>query len=326
MPPRPNNPAADPRFRVDLSTMAHKRGAPVLIEVLRSKAAVPGPGGARPSPGPAQITSATAEAIRAGVPTLPNAVPNPSAPGAGTPNNRSFASAPPPPSDSSPLAGSSGSVVIFKRRVPVDPRLAMYLIGVAVVVIAVVWFVAFRAGENTADRKWEDRIPAGPDSAQNTPLIPDPLNQGNPPSGPNGASGNNSPGPSPFPPTPPSPKPNDTAKPATPDANPQLVPGLNHLIVGTFRRLSDAQTSAEYLASNGLPVIITAPKGDEPTTKTTEFWVWIAQGFERPNSTSEATKLRTRVIELGRLWKTQNKLAPTDFSQPYWYKLRAKGE
>ncbi len=323
MPPRPNNPAADPRFRVDLSTMAHKRGAPVLIEVLRSKAAVPGPGGARPSPGPAPITSATAEAIRAGVPTLPNSVPNAPAAGANPAGNRSFASAPPPPNDTSPVAGSSGSVIIFKRRIPVDPRLAMYLIGVGVVVIAVVWFVAFRAGETTADRKWEDRIPSGPDAAQNTPPIPDPLNHNNNQSSGSNGSGNNTSPPTPLPPTP---KPNDTPKPATPDSNPQLVPGLNHLIVGTFRRLSDAQTSAEYLASNGLPVIITAPKGDEPTTKTTEFWVWVAQGFERPNSTSEATKLRARVIELGRLWKTQNKLAPTDFSQPYWYKLRAKGE
>lgn len=325
MPPRPNNPSSDPRFRVDLSTMAHKRGAPVLIEVLRSKAAVPGPGGSRPSPGPAPMNSATAEAVRAGVPTLPNTVPNAQASAPGSSSNRSFASAPPPPSDASPIAGSSGSVIIFKRRIPVDPRLAMYLVGLGVVVIAVVWFIAFRAGENTADRKWEDRIPSGPDAAQNTPLIPDPLNQGNQSSQPQGsnASGNNT---SPPAPLPPSPKPNDATKPASAESNPQLVPGLNHLIVGTFRRLSDAQASAEYLASNGLPVIITAPKGDEPTTKTTEFWVWVAQGFERPNSTSEATKLRTRVIELGRLWKTQNKLAPTDFSQPYWYKLRAKGE
>lgn len=283
---------AHPTFRVDLSNVSHKRGGPVLIEVLKGRA------GGGPD-----------VASRIGGTTAP---PAQSAPAG-------FTQAPPPPAmgASLPLAGAAG--VWRARSWQIQPRQLMLAIGGLVVVLTIVWVAAFRTGQHVEKKQWEDRLPmtpSGPGATNpETPINRDPLD----------GTGMDEPGAaSPVPPTPTQTK--ETEVSPKPAELPALKDGLNHLVVGMFRRLSDAEESAKYLAQNGLRIIVTGPKGTDLTPKTGEFWVWAADGFEKPMSNNAAKKLRDRVVELGRLWKIQNKLAPTDFSQPYWMKYRKSGE
>ncbi len=277
--------------------MSNKRGSPVLIEVLKGKPTFPA----------AQGSGST------------------SAPGSGSANP---AKAPPPPAQP-PIAtyiSEGGESLRLPRMqdIRLTPRTLAIGLGVLIVVFGVVWVIAFRTGQSAEKQQWEGRLPLIQNSdgglggsSEPTPLPPDPLNNTRPdpsiPEGsndpsttPGGNSGNST-----------------TPAPAPPDGGvPALQDGFNHLVVGTFRRFSDAEASAKYLVANRMTVIITGPRGVDPTTKTSEWWVWIADGFERPLSSPEAARLRARVVELGRLWKLQNKLAPTDFSQPYWAKYR----
>ncbi len=291
--------------RIDSSIMGNKRGSPVLIEVLKGKPTFPGVG--------AHVPGASAGGVGTGVGASP---PSP-------------AKAPPPPVQP-PIATYISERAPTQwpkvRDIRLTPRTLAIALGVLVPVLGLVWVVAFRSGQTVEKQKWDGWMvpnganPGGPGGpSEPGPIPPDPLNNSR--TEPLNGGATNPPGMD----EPREPDGNAGATPAKVDANASpaaLQDGMNHLVVGTFRRFTDAEASAKYLSSNRMTIIVTGPRGVDPTPRTTEWWVWIANGYERPMSSPEASRLRGRVVELGRLWKLQNKLAPTDFSQPYWAKYR----
>ncbi len=285
--------------------MSNKRGSPVLIEVLKGKPTFPGVGSGA-------AAGVTGNAGAGGAPPSP-------------------AKAAPPPAQP-PIATyiSEGSPSRWPklRDIRLTPRSMAIGLGVLVPILGVVWVVGFRSGQTAEKQQWEGRwVQQGGASlggvggvSEPGPIPPDPLNSPrNDPSGGNAliTPGNNEPRePDGNANANPTPRVETTAQPAA------LQDGMNHLVVGTFRRFTDAEASAKFLSANRMTVIVTGPRGVDPTPKTNEWWVWIADAYERPGSSPEAARLKARVVETGRLWKLQNKLAPTDFSQPYWAKYR----
>ncbi|CAN5818014.1 hypothetical protein BH11PLA1_BH11PLA1_22940 [soil metagenome] len=287
--------------------MATKRGAPVLIEVLRGKSA-PGQDAAARYAGvagvPVKAVAAAAVGSASGF-----AAPSSAAAGADSGAAASGGGA------RKERAGLGGRAAGAPLRVGV--REMALLASVVVVVIVGVWFVAFRSGQHAEKAQWEGRVPTVPESGAGNTNENNGGAAGVDPVGGAAVGGANSPagrgGQMQLP-----------EKVEAPAATGPLTlnDGMNHLVVGTFRRFADADESAKFLAGQNIGVIVTGPRGGDPTTKTSEWWVWAAQGFEKPVSTPAAGALRERVMQLGRLWRVQNKLAPTDFGQPYWFKVK----
>lgn len=231
---------------------------------------------------------------------------------------------PPGPASAMPMAASVGGGVMSGRRGSKYQLTMQHLligIGGLVVLLAFVWFIAFKSGQSAADSKWVGKVPMGatsPDGGTPTGSLDKP-GPGDGVIDPNGNGIGGVPIPQPkkdeFKPQPPRPE---------PQVQTQLVAGMNYLLVERFRRTEDADAAGKYLASNGLTVMIA--KGSELDVGSSSDWLFVVvlQPFEKPASDPEASKLRDRVQQLGRSWRAQNRLSPSDFSQPYWKKFAGK--
>lgn len=180
-----------------------------------------------------------------------------------------------------------------------------------VILAPIVWMVAFNRGQTQAGEQLSAVLPpqAPPvRPAQPEPQAPPPSIADSEPSGSNGAASGN------------------TAA-RTPDVDAGVVigelrKGLNYLIAGTFKRQKDADDTAAFLNSQGLVSrVVTAGEMQGGSSK--DLMVVVLYGFPRETlSLTEQvrTDLKANVQRLGQQWKSQNRLAPSDLSQPYFLK------
>ena len=98
----------------------------------------------------------------------------------------------------------------------------------------------------------------------------------------------------------------------TPAAADRPDPNLNYLLVASFER-DKAERAAEFLRDRGLPAVAIRSR------RQTLIPVVILRGFHRDTlSSPEAVKLRQDVLELGRVWRTEQRGG--DFSGAYFVK------
>lgn len=118
-----------------------------------------------------------------------------------------------------------------------------------------------------------------------------------------------------------------------PDAGP--TPGLNYMAVATLN-YKDAYDAWDYLyLKKGMPCFLwPEPRKDasgkpirvdpsSPAAKNGRWVVYVLKGAERPLSTEfRPTKdaLERLIMDLGARWKQENRQAPTRFDQPHWVK------
>lgn len=95
-----------------------------------------------------------------------------------------------------------------------------------------------------------------------------------------------------------------------------LQVGLNYLVVADLGK-EDAEAAAAYLRGKGVPT------GLVPQRSTVQ--VVVLRGYPGEvfaDRKPERAKLEAVVKKLGRDWKVENRRAPTDFAQVFWAKLR----
>lgn len=325
------------------SGVIRKRGAPVLVELLKNATtAVPGvpinapPASTRParSSEPNLFSSASAQpAARAasgvaGVEAKPVITlqlrPAPAAESAGAETSPAAGGggsrAALPPRFDRGLGGESG-LGAWYRNLGVTGRSVLFAFAAVVVLAPIIWLVAFNRGESKASEKLGAAL-GGPGSSAGTgPMIVDPTL---PPPQPRGAAGpgNSTPPaparPQPPRPTPPSPGPGD----APAAVVTELVKGYNYLIAGTFKREKDADDTAAFLTKEGVPARVLTAK-DMGAGGSGDHMVVITYGFAGASysqTAKERNDLRLQIQKLGAKWKAENKLAPSDLSQPYFMK------
>jgi hypothetical protein len=96
--------------------------------------------------------------------------------------------------------------------------------------------------------------------------------------------------------------------PAGIERDPRVV-GMNYWVVARLGP-DEARRAASFLMANGVSVAIVE-------TNSERFREIIAStGFEGSGNSPEASRLKSRVLELGRLYRVQEK-GPTDFSDMY---------
>jgi hypothetical protein len=280
--------------------MARKRGAPVLVELIKRS-----PTGA------------------------------PSAADSVAPFVTSHAPPPPQPGDPRAAPGLAESAAwsrassIARRN---DLRLwALGLSGVIVLTVVGLW-LGFRMGRRSGVDEWarslpQEATPAWP-SGTAQPAGADGFSEPNrristlpdsDPSGPTvqtpartGASSSQ----------PPSPKPAQTSTAPLPEED--FIPGHNYLVVATLP-FKEATEVGEFLASKGLAAKL-IPRGrvdlESAQTKNLPCEVIVLRGFapeEFSSRAKEREQLMTRVKRLGRLWKAENRRAASDFADA-WFK------
>ena len=288
--------------------MARKRGSPVLIELMNTR---------------------EPETVQTGEPSLRLAPaemiePKP------RPGQQLVGMAMPPRAGASPLFQSGPLAVLGK----IQPMAWMGL-GVVIVLVAVVWLVAFRTGQSD-QAKLDEQRRARELTAGGTPAPVTPGNIGTTPGGnqgsaptvgpntlPDGAGQGGVPQPAPIV-LPAPPKKNEPVKPtvagAVVEADDQLVQGMNYLVCGVFKRQDDADKSAEFLKSRGLPAAIVPAREFSSSAGAKDVMVIIKKGYARDKYA--ASGMREKVQSLGRLWRAEDRRAPTDFAQPYWDKYK----
>jgi len=183
-------------------------------------------------------------------------------------------------------------------------------LGILIVVIAVVWAVAFQMGEKNRDRElgnlggWKQpegetgaAQPSGVPQAK-TPIAPAPKPEG---------SGNAA-------------RSNPTPPPAAPEPGTDpRVPGFNYLYLGSLT-LKDANAAVDFLKRNGIQAFHVfdrqKPSGNNPPCR-----IYASQGFAGGalfrETQKERDELVRRVEELGKKWQREEK-GPSDFRQPLW--------
>ena len=305
--------------RVDSLVMAKKRGAPVLLELLGGQ--VP-PGVAQP-PTPASVRPARAPAVSS---PPPPAAPVVSSgmhiePKADPASDRAVAQVfhavrgRMPETARGPLA--------FLQRVP---PIAWAAVAAAVVIVAILWAIAYGAGRSSTQREQQRQLIH---AAGNPPVSP-PLSMESPTISPALPA----PGQAPA-----VPDPAPTAADQTPAAGPQpplggrlagidltpdssLQPGLNYLLCGIFKRASDAEQAETFLKSKGLPAKVVPAREFSSSASAEDRLVILQKGLDRDAYRQHGDRLKAEVQKLGRLWKAENRRAPTDFAQPYWDRYR----
>lgn len=344
--------------RINSSAMARKRGAPVLIELLRNRQTRPGDGPPTP-PIPAGRSPASPHAPHTAAPH------NPSRSEAGLFALRH----PPEPSDleplpfvppaavepKSPIAESTGATMdsaLGRGVAPelhrawftypawledrgVSPQILGFGAAVLVLVGILAYVLGFQFGRSADDRQYARQLatdaptPPGPiggssagapsgdarsSSAGNTPA-----GAGNTPSG-NNPAGNTPAGPQAVPPPGPAPVPPVVPAPAAPTkaSVADLRDGYNYLHVATMARREDINECRDFLLSKQIESVVIEPEGGRG-----QFKLLILQGYPRETfraAEDERAELAGRIQRLGRLWKAENKLAPTDFGAIGWVK------
>jgi len=94
------------------------------------------------------------------------------------------------------------------------------------------------------------------------------------------------------------------------------VPGLNYWVVARLGP-DEARKAAAYLQASGVNVAVI----ETGSSKFRE--VIAADGFEGSGSGPEAARIKSRILELGRLYRVQEK-GPTDFSDMYARKFSGR--
>lgn len=305
--------------RVDSLVMAKKRGAPVLLELLGGQ--VP-PGVAQP---PAQAPARPARA------PAPSSAP-PSA-ASGTPGGLHVEPKPDAASDHAvaqvfhAVRGRTADVasgpLAFLQRVP---PIAWAAVAAAVVIVAILWAIAYGAGRSSTQREQQRQLIS---AAGNQPVAPPVGVQVPAPAIPDPAAVQ--PAPSPDPATPagetpsaPPPQPSTGGRLAGIDLAPDaaLQPGLNYLLCGIFKRTADAEQAETFLKSKGLPAKVVPAREFSSSASAEDRLVILHKGFDRDAYRQHGDRLKAEVQKLGRLWKAENRRAPTDFAQPYWDRYR----
>ncbi|MFN0010999.1 MAG: hypothetical protein ACKVS8_05070 [Phycisphaerales bacterium] len=318
--------------------MLRKRGTPAFIELLRGGVSVvPGGGGvggrgvgggggtrpvvvdpkpvvrvvpvARPADRPAERGGAQ---VVAGVPGRPIPVYEPS--GKPVP-----AVAEVEDSEAGGMAGVGGVGL---------PRGWLYAAAAGVVVLSLVWVVAFKVGESSGVREGNERVArlvqggGGAENAGKTTtgagsaiVATDPL-----------LRTEKAPAPAPTPAPPVNVPVPATVKTSESGAVLGFQAGLNYLVVATLRR-ADADEAAKYLSAQGLAVMILPERGIDPNSAQAASVSWevlILRGYSSPLSATQAERdaLEAQVKSLGRRWKAENRKAPTDFAQVFWKRFK----
>jgi len=285
--------------------MARKRGSPVLIELMATQ-----PDG--PSSPDALHAAPTADGATSQLKlrladeeleTKPTAV---------TASGATMAM--PPQTRREGIMAGPG----WLRQIAKLPPVAWLAVGLVVLMLAGVWYLAFRTGQTKQAQQDDQR------RLRELGLAPEPSNAA--PGNPTLAQPQQ---PLALPTVPqPRPQPEQPAAPAlTPAlgagastnaiaADAQLIAGNNYLVCGIFKRQSDADAAAAYLVSKGLPARIITPNQLSAGSSGKDFMVIIQKGYSREEY--RASGLREKVQSLGRMWRAEDKRAPTDFAQPYW--------
>jgi hypothetical protein len=102
--------------------------------------------------------------------------------------------------------------------------------------------------------------------------------------------------------------------------------------VAALRR-SEAEQAAIFLKENGIAIqLVPAPGAKGPVDQggggaNNGLWqLWVLDGVspgEYSQRRAQREALETKVKMLGRMWKAQNRKAPTDFSSQFWQKYKA---
>lgn len=202
------------------------------------------------------------------------------------------------------------------------------MIAAGVVLAVLVWGVAYSSGKAKA-REDAEREKYELMKRYSQPTR-DPLEPTNRPEGSGSAAapatGTNTTGAPP-------PKPGPTAQPPKPEVpsatqSGSLQKGSNYLVVATLMK-KDALEAAEYLSTNklqitlvstGKPVELTSPEANNVMWMVVVLKGYTSADFRKLDS--ERMALVTQVQSLGRKWKAENKKAPTDFAQVFWWKFK----
>jgi len=171
-------------------------------------------------------------------------------------------------------------------------------LGFLIVIIAIVWGVAFQSGQQNRDNElgelgtWKQ-----PESGT---AVPDSGGSAKPPAQ--------------------APRKTEPAKPAdAPAGTDPRVAGFNYLYLGTLT-LKDASAGVDFLKRNGVQAFHVVDRsrggGNNPPCR-----IYASQGFAGGPRFKETEKDRNdlirRVEELGKKWQREDKGA-SDFRQPYW--------
>ncbi len=276
--------------------MIRKRGAPVLIELIRhSPTGVPSSGdGVAPYP-----TRQT--------PRIPTSTGNIAENAAWSPAS---------------------------RRARQTLLLWALAIGGAIVLVVIGLWVGSLVGKKTTDQEWSKRmgeagttqVPTGQDGVAgggvDTLAVPgpvpgvvhngqgsDPLSEPALPAGGQDSSRGGVPG-------------QGAGKPIVTE----IQGGWNYLVVATLP-WKDATEAGQYLAKHGYPALVQPKNKVDPSraaANNTPCEVVLLSGYA-PGAFREAQKereaLMTNIKGLGRRWRVENKRAPSDFSDAFWKKF-----
>jgi hypothetical protein len=288
--------SSNARVLVDSSTVSRKRGAPVLIELLKN----------RPTRAEIPVMRELNRDQFTPAPSLSDALPKPIGPKIGR--------------DS--IFGSQNFWLMVAAG-------ALLLIVVGIIT----YYVGNRQGtkrtlENYVDPSTNSSTAKpDPSAGTGTPFRPSPL-PSEPIAQPTPIRESETPRPEPRSPV-------STARDGSaalqfdePSGPYGLRPGLNYFIVATLNT-KDALDAAKYLSENGISVV-RLPEGKlagldiaAAEAKNPRWKIYVLLGT--PSISAEAFRptrlaLEREIARLGKQWKQQNKLAPTTFDQPYWAK------
>jgi hypothetical protein len=210
-----------------------------------------------------------------------------------------------------------------------------YILGAAVVLIALVAWISYAVGRRTEGREWAKQHgnstnPAntssgsGEDTSSQAnpnrdPSKPKPGELGGPALGINNEPDNNT--------RSQTQNQNENPDRTSPTSDlasiTELTPGWNYLVVATLGR-EDAEAAARRLAANGIPVQLVRDKSRRSSGIQAEQWeVFVLQGYESGRfgeTARQRANLANKVRAVGRAWKAEVRLAPTDFSDVFWKK------
>ncbi|MCU0689168.1 MAG: hypothetical protein MUE97_05460 [Phycisphaerales bacterium] len=283
--------------------MLRKRGAPVLVELLKkSPSSTTGP------------VSDVAPYATSNIPRIPTTTGN--------------------------LAESASwaPAARIKQR---STMIIALVVSAAIVLIVIAAVIGRAVGQKSTDQQWADRVggggggggsgvapsggrgandglggagtPGGPGST--IPLIDQPAVVG-PTPGPTSGTG---PGPGPG-------RAGGGGGGGGATVTTALQPGWNYLVVATLPWKEAVQT-AQFLAQSGYPAKVVPRNRVDPSqaeAKNTSCEVVLLAGFA-PGEFSDARRERetlvTRIKALGRTWRAENRRAPSDFSDAFWKKF-----
>lgn len=330
--------------------MLRKRGNPTFLELMKGPAPTRAPRPAQSSPPPPPPPAPLFESARA-----TSAAPAPAVEPKPVAHVGTFApqgSQTPPTAAAHPPAPATGfqpwsADQVQRRASALLGRSPWILVAAIVGTALVVWILAYSlglsAGKADGDRRVADVSAryAPPSEPLDPGRAGDPPQRSDPPANPDqsrksdntppgGGSGSSTPAPKPSPsPVKPGPTPAPEPPPALPSTVDTLTPGYNYLVVATLMK-ADADEAAAYLTANGVPVTLRTVSGKpidpaSPEANNVQWQVVVLKGYapaDLGRLSGERMALATKVQSLGRRWKAENKRAPTDFAQVYWWKFK----